>query len=85
MFNGWALSHGNHPRLMELDDLCDLLTHWMTRNLANEELYKWELDLYMPPPGMEDEITPDSPWSEEAEMNAFLAASASFGSASGAQ
>lgn len=69
-FNGECVSLGVNIRKLPCPDFFDLIYFWLVRNADQKEKDKIDLQLFLPPIGMEAEA--DHPFfSEEAEMSAF--------------
>lgn len=75
--DGLLASRGEDPLLLPPDRFLNLIYWWATKDAADQkELDKFDRRLWRPPPGVR--APAGSPWSPEAETQAFAAFSAEF-------
>lgn len=77
-FDGWATSRNVNVRDLDLDQMCNLIWYWATRNGETKDVEQFRLRLWRPDPKDIDKPVTVGPWSAEAEQAAFAKAKAAF-------
>lgn len=69
-FDGWCASLSVDPWKLPSDRFLSLVYYWSTRYADENERRKFDMRLWIPPPGYEEPIL-EGPWSAEEEMSGF--------------
>lgn len=69
-FDGWTAAQGVDPLALPFDRLLSLIYFWATKDGDPEQVERFYIRLWRPPPG---ETPTKGPWTAEAEMDAFRA------------
>ncbi len=78
-FDGWAASRNVDPERLPLHRYLNLIYHWATKNAERQEdLDKFDRQLWLPPAGSAEPIPDESPWSAANETAAFDAFNQQF-------
>jgi hypothetical protein len=75
--DGEAALRGVDPMSLPFDRFLNAVHHFATREGSPDAVRKFEIRLWMPPPGV---VATRGPWSAEAETRAFKALKAGLGS-----
>lgn len=77
-FDGQAASQGFDPLELPADRMLNLIYWWFTHDAADQaDVDRFDRQLWRPPAGTAP--APGSPWSPEAETEAFQSLAAAFG------
>lgn len=81
MIDGWAAVSGSDPMQLPADRFLNLIYFWAVKELDQDDRFKLDTRLWMPPKG--EAPAPQSPWSAENEKKAFSAFVADFTGSTG--
>lgn len=76
--DGYGVGHGFDPYDLPLARLCNFVWWWVTRNAQPKDVDKFKARLWRPPKGQEVKHE-KSPWSADAEMQAFASLKKALG------
>lgn len=68
LFDGWCAGRGLDPWRLPAHRMLSLIYFWANQFADDKQRLKFDMRLYMPPPG---EVAEEGPWTPEAEMQGF--------------